>query len=97
MGLNFPRAHNKMNNIWAMLYKLMDREVEPNIKDYNVVSTNDDVVTPLKEGLKETPQVMSFLNMAPYLLLSTKNKVWFKKPCRYTILCLCCSSEPSLR
>lgn len=52
-GIKFAKAHNKMNNMWAKLCKLQDDEVEFNLGDYNVVSTNKNVVTSLKEGFKE--------------------------------------------
>jgi len=51
--LKFSRAHNKMNNIWAKLHKLEGDEVELDFVDYSVVSSNENVVPTLKEGLKE--------------------------------------------
>ena len=40
-----------------------------------MVSTNDDVVSTLKEGFKETHKVLRILNMA-----SSCSKVWFHTP-----------------
>ena len=51
-GIKFGRAHNKMTNIWAKLYLLAEDEVEPDLGNYSVVSTNEEVVIALKERLK---------------------------------------------
>ena len=79
-GLKFERAHNKMNNIWAKLHKLEGDEVEPNLGDYSAVSTDEQVITALKEGLKEAQRMINSLNMAPNPQASAKNKIWFDKP-----------------
>jgi hypothetical protein len=79
-GLKFARAHNKMNNIWGKLHKLEVEELEPNLGDYSAVSTNDDVVTALKEGLKEAQRMINSLNMAPNPQATAKNKIWFDRP-----------------
>ena len=68
-----------MNNIWAKLHKLQDDEVEPNLKDYSVISTDENIVVALKEGLKEAQWIINSLNMAPNPQASTKNKVWFER------------------
>ena len=54
--------------------------MEPNLGDYNTVFTNQDVVTALKEGLREAQCMMNSLNMAPSPQAAAKNKVWFEKP-----------------
>ena len=41
-----------MINIWAKLHLLSEDEVEPDLGDYSAVSTNEEVLTALKEGLK---------------------------------------------
>ena len=79
-GLKFERAHNKMNNIWAKLHKLEGDEVEPNLGDYSAVSTDEQVITALKEGLKEAQRMFNSLNMAPNPQASVKNKIWFDIP-----------------
>ena len=67
--IKFARAHNKMNNIWAKLHKLEEDEREPNLGDYSVVSTNEDVVQALKQGLKDAQRMNTSLNSntLPYL------------------------------
>ena len=56
-GLKFVRAHNKMTNIWAKLHKLEENEVEADLGDYSSISTNDDVITALKEGFKDAQRM----------------------------------------
>ena len=51
-GIKFGRAHYKMTNIWAKLDLLAEDEVASNLGDYSAVSTNEEVLTALKEGLK---------------------------------------------
>jgi len=79
-GIKFGRAHNKMNNIWGKLHPLQPDEVEPDLGDYTAVSTNDHVISALKEGLKDAQRMISSLNMAPNSQASTKQKLWFEKP-----------------
>ena len=79
-GIRFGRAHNKMTNIWAKLHKFEEDKVEPDLGDYTTVSSNREVVTALKEGLKEPQKMLNSLNMAPSPQASAKNKVWFEKP-----------------
>ena len=69
-----------MNNIWAKLYKLEDGEEEPNLGDYSIVATNEEVVKALKEGLKEAQKLINVLKMAPNPQATAKNKAWFEKP-----------------
>ena len=79
-GIRFGQAYNKMTNIWAKLHKLEEDEVEPDLVDYTTVSSNREVVTALKEGLKEAQKMLNSLNMAPSPQAFAKNKMWFEKP-----------------
>ena len=79
-GIKFGRAHNKMNNIWGKLHDLQDDEMKPNLGDYSAVSSNDQGVQTLKEGLKNAPRLINNLNMAPNTSAVAKQKVWFEKP-----------------
>jgi len=54
-------------------------EVEPDLSDYNAVSSNKKVVIALKEGLKQVQKMINSLNMAPNTQAVAKNKVWFDK------------------
>lgn len=79
-GIKFGRAHNKMTNIRAKLHKLHEDEVELDLGDYSAVSSNEDVVTALKEGFREAQKMLNPLNMAPSLQAIAKNRVCFDKP-----------------
>ena len=52
-GLQFPRTHNKMENIWAKSHHLMKNEHVVDLGDYINISNNYMLVVALKEGLKE--------------------------------------------
>jgi len=79
-GLKFGRAHNKMTNIWAKLHPLSEDEVQPDLGNYRAVGTNGEVVTALKEGLREAQKIINSLNMAPNPNAPARNKVWFDRP-----------------
>ena len=79
-GIKFGRVHNKMTNIWAKLHKLGEDEVVPDLGDYSLVSSNNEVVLALKEGLKDAQKMMNSLNMAPSPQAAAKNRVWFERP-----------------
>jgi len=74
-NIKFGRAYNKMMKIWAKLYKLGKDKVEPNLGNYNVVSSNEEVVIALKEGFKEAQKMINSLNMVPSPQAIAKNKV----------------------
>jgi len=78
-GIKFGRVNKKMTNISAKLYKLADDEVEPDLGDYSAISSNEEVVTALKEGFKEAQKMIHSLNMALNPQATTKNKLWFDK------------------
>ena len=69
-----------MNNIWGKLHDLQDDEMKPNLRDYSAVSSNDQGVQTLKEGLKNALRLINNLNMAPNTSIVAKQKVWFEKP-----------------
>ena len=58
----------------------VEHEVVPNLRDYTTIATNDDIVTALKEGLRDVQRMINSLNMAPNPQASARNKVWFQKP-----------------
>jgi len=76
--LKFDKVHNKMKNIWADLHPLQEGERHCNLGDYTLVSTDDDVIAALQEGLKLTQGMLRTLNMAPPVQCS--NKAWFMTP-----------------
>ena len=49
-----------------------------NVRDYSLLSTNDDVILALKEGLKEAQKLLQVLEMV--LSIVAKNKIWFETP-----------------
>ena len=73
--LKFGRVHNKMECVWESLQPLAPGEVRCDLEDYNLVSTNDDVVSALKEGFKKAQKILHILNMAP-----SCSKVLFHTP-----------------
>ena len=74
-GLQFPRAHNKQQNIWAELHPLEDGQAPADLGDYSTLATDEDFVAALKEGLKAAQTQLKVLNMAPSNY--AQNKVWF--------------------
>ena len=77
-GLAFGRVHNKMKNVWESLHPLQEGEARCDLSDYSQVSTDADVISALKEGLKEAQSVIRILNMAPSTV--AKKKDWFLTP-----------------
>ena len=63
-GLAFKKQHNKMENVWESLHKLQASEERCNLGDYNIISTNEEVISALQEGLKEAQGMLRSLNMA---------------------------------
>lgn len=79
-GMKFGRTHNKMNNIWAKMHQLQENESAANLGDYSAVHSNEEVVSALKEGLKDAQQMLNSLNMAPNSHALASKKVLFEKP-----------------
>ena len=77
-GLRFDRAHNKQRNIWADLHPLEAGEAPANLANFSSLSTNEDIIVALREGLKEAQSLLTTLNMAPSTV--AKCKMWFLQP-----------------
>lgn len=77
-GLKFDKVHNKMKNVWAQLHPLKPNEVECNLADYSLLSTSDNVIAALQEGLQLAQGMLEVLNMAPPVQCS--NRTWFLTP-----------------
>ena len=51
-GLQFGRVHNKVEIIWSKLHPLREGEIVADLADYSFISTDQDIIAALKEGLK---------------------------------------------
>ena len=79
-GLAFKKQYNKMENVWESLHKLQAGEERCSLGDYNIISTNEEVISALQEGLKEAQGMLCSLNMAPSTQCQAKKKIWYEKP-----------------
>ena len=79
-GIEFKKQHNKMENVWEALHKLQPGEERCNLGDYSNISSNAEVISALKDGLKEAQALFRPLNMAPSPQCVAKKKVWYEKP-----------------
>jgi hypothetical protein len=79
-GLKFNRVHNKMTNVWADLHPLAPEELPCDLGNYSLITTNDDVIAALKEGLKEAQRLLRALNMGPRPGANAQSSRWFISP-----------------
>jgi hypothetical protein len=77
-GLQFWKAHNKMENIWDKLHPLADGETALDLGDYSAIGSEDEVIEALKEGLCEAQRQLRILNMAPSSV--ARHQEWFNLP-----------------
>ena len=77
-GLQFGRAHNKQQNIWADLHPLERGQSPADLGDYSELAKEEDLVVALKEGLKAAQAQLKSLNMAPSSYAWKKQ--WFLQP-----------------
>jgi hypothetical protein len=76
-GLQFGRAHKKMENIWHKLHPLQEGETVADLEDYGGIQMEAEVIAALKDGLREAQQLLWILNMAQS---SVAKKEWYTAP-----------------
>ena len=74
-GHKFNQIHNNMENVWEKLHPMANGEVPTNLSDYNLVSTNEQVVGALKEGFRKAQMILHGLYMAPSPGANANNSV----------------------